>query len=71
LSATQIRALRRLRNSTFVRTVAGWHPPFDCLDAFSTQTMDSLRKRGLAKLFSFNTRARITAAGQREAARHR
>lgn len=71
VSATQIRALKILAAGTahFVRSVAGWHRPGDSLNAFSTQTITSLRQRRFVK--RWRTVIVITAAGRDEARRHR
>ena len=76
LSGTQLRALWLLDRACsrktargFFRSVAGWHAVGDSLHAFSTQTIDSLRKRLLAK--RWRSAIVITGAGRREAARHR
>jgi hypothetical protein len=64
LSATQRIALIGIRErGHFVRSVAGWHPPDDCVVfKFSTQTMESLRSRRLVK--RWRSGFVITAAGR-------
>lgn len=74
LSAAQVQALKALAQwcgpgRHFVKSVAGWHAPGDSLTNFSTQTIDSLGKRGFVK--RSRNAAVITTAGRREAARYR
>lgn len=53
----------------FVRSVAGYHAPDDSVHAFSTQTIESLRRRGLAK--RWRNAVVITAAGRLELRNYR
>jgi hypothetical protein len=74
-SNVQLRALKALDRRILVYTRAGWtnHQPGESLEYFGTQTVDALCKRGFARrrLVGRTRRVTITAAGRREAARHR
>jgi hypothetical protein len=69
LTKTQVAALRLLDRGGFVRTVAGWHQPDNCLNAFNGQTMMSLERRGLVRFKRRNPRHRAAAAFITEAGR--
>ncbi|HEX4114153.1 MAG TPA: hypothetical protein VH020_16590 [Stellaceae bacterium] len=75
LSGVQIRAIKTLARGHFLYTRAGWgrHNAGQCIEYFGTQTVDALCKRGFARrrLVGRTRRVTITAAGRREAARHR
>ncbi|MGH6875928.1 MAG: hypothetical protein ACREHV_00975 [Rhizomicrobium sp.] len=76
LSGRQIEALKALARACsgparhFVHSVAGYHAPGESVHAFTSQTMESLRRRGFAKRLPWKRAFIITAAGRREAARH-
>lgn len=74
LSAVQVRAIKTLAAGYFHYTRAGWarHDAGSCTEYFSTQTVDALCNRGMARrrLVGRARRITVTPAGKREAARH-